>query len=137
VEFANDVSMGLSVSGQGYALAFVPEARVVHESASAREAGTGLRTVSAADIEAAAHNLLVAVAGGRRGLSRLAALAFWFTVGTSTAPGPIRAAVGLLLGDLGGLRRLRPAFRGKRAALATLRARPADAPASRRREAAA
>ena len=126
VEFANDVVMGLSVSTRGYRVRFVPEARIVHRSASPREAGTGLRTITAGDVEAAAHNVLLAVVSSRRGLARACAIAFWFAVGTRTAPGPVRVAVGLAMGDLGPLRRLRAAHRGRRGALSSLRRAPAD-----------
>lgn len=121
VQFANDVAIGLAARASGHQVWFVPEAVIEHRSASPRDAATGMRTSTAGDVEAAAHNLLVAVCRQRAPAARVVAYAYWFAIGTSTAPGPLRALAGAAAGRPALLARVGPATRGKRRAVATLR----------------
>jgi glycosyltransferase involved in cell wall biosynthesis/LmbE family N-acetylglucosaminyl deacetylase len=121
VQFANDVAMGMAAAASGHKLEFVRSAVIDHFSVSPREPATGMRTVGPADVEAAAHNILFAVCRGRNLPGRLVAYSYWFAAGTTTAPGPLRAAAGLLAGRGDLVRRVAPAYRGKKKALRTLR----------------
>ena len=120
-----ELGVCLPLRRAGWRLVYDPAVAVDHDVAPRHDADTLHRGVFAeAPLVDAVHNETVELLEGRRGVSRVAYVAWALLVGTGEAPGVAQCMRRMLHGDALAIRRWRATIAGRMAGMATARRAP-------------